>query len=56
VGVLGGKVVDVKALTLPMEPIQNIEPMERRLVCIEKVKHTHATYPRHGSEIKTNPL
>ena len=23
---------------------------------IEKIKHTPATYPRHGSKIKKNPL
>ena len=56
VGVLGGKVVGITALTLPAEPIAGVEPMERRLVRIDKIKHTPATYPRHGSKIKKNPL
>lgn len=56
VGVLGGKVVGMTALTLPTEPIEGLEPMERRLVHIEKIKHTPATYPRHGSKIKKSPL
>ncbi len=56
VGILGGKVIEVKALTIPAQPIEGVEPMERRLVHIEKIKHTPATYPRHGSKIKKNPL
>ena len=56
VGILGGKVVDIRALTIPSAPIEGIEPMERRIVQIEKIKHTPATYPRHGSKIKKNPL
>jgi 16S rRNA (guanine527-N7)-methyltransferase len=56
VGILGGKVVSVQALTIPATPIEGIESMERRLVHIEKVKHTPAAYPRHGSKIKKFPL
>ncbi len=56
VGVLGGKIVGTQALTIPSAPIEGVEPMERRLVHIEKIKHTPATYPRHGSKIKKNPL
>ena len=56
VGVLGGKVASIEALTIPAAPIEGIEPMARRLVHIDKVKHTPATYPRHGSKIKKNPL
>lgn len=56
VGVLGGKIIGVQALTIPSAPIEGIEPMERRILRIDKVKHTHATYPRHGSKIKKNPL
>ncbi len=56
VGVLGGKIVGTQALTLPAEPMEGIEPMERRIVRIDKVKHTPAAYPRHGSKIKKNPL
>ena len=54
--VLGGKVADIRALTIPSAPIAEIEPMERRIVRIDKVKHTPATYPRHGSKIKKSPL
>ena len=56
VGILGGKVVDIRALTIPATPIEGVEPMERRIVQIEKIKHTPAAYPRHGSKIKKNPL
>ena len=56
VGILGGKVMDIKALTIPTAPIEGVESMERRIVTIEKIKHTPATYPRHGSKIKKNPL
>ena len=56
VGILGGKVASVDALVLPAAPMEGVEPMERRLVCIEKVKHTPPAYPRHGSKIKKNPL
>ena len=56
IGVLGGKIAAVNALTLPAEPIEGIEPMERRLVVVEKVKPTPAAYPRHGSKIAKKPL
>lgn len=56
VGILGGKVVSVQALTIPVAPIEGIESMERRLVHIEKIKHTPPAYPRHGSKIKKNPI
>ena len=56
VGILGGKVIAVQALTIPAAPIEGVETMERRLVHVEKVKHTPAAYPRHGSKIKKNPL
>lgn len=56
IGVLGGKIAQVTALTLPAAPIEGIEPMERRLVVVEKVKATPAAYPRHGSKIKKQAL
>ncbi len=56
IGVLGGKIADLHALTLPAEPIEGIGPMERRLVVVEKIKPTPATYPRHGSKISKKPL
>ena len=56
IGVLGGKIADVTALTLPKEPVEGIEPMERRLVVVNKVKSTPPAYPRHGSKIAKKPL
>ena len=56
IGVLGGKIAVVTALTLPAAPIEGIQPMERRLVVVEKVKPTPAAYPRHGSKIAKKPL
>lgn len=56
IGVLGGKIADVTALTLPAQPIEGIESMERRLVVVNKVKSTPAAYPRHGSKISKKPL
>ena len=56
IGVLGGKIGDVTALTLPAEPVEGIEPMERRLVVVNKVKSTPPAYPRHGSKISKKPL
>ena len=56
IGVLGGKIAAVNALTLPAQPVEGIEPMERRLVVVDKVKPTPATYPRHGSKISKKPL
>lgn len=56
IGVLGGRIAAVTALTLPAEPIEGIEPMERRLVQVDKVRPTPATYPRHGSKISKKPL
>ena len=56
IGVLGGRIADVTALTLPAAPVDGVEPMERRIVRVDKVKHTPATYPRHGSKIAKKPL
>ena len=56
IGVLGGKIADVTALTLPAQPVEGVEPMERRIVRVDKVKPTPATYPRHGSKISKKPL
>lgn len=56
IGILGGKIADVTALTLPATPVEGVEPMERRLVVVDKVKPTPAAYPRHGSKIAKKPL
>ena len=56
IGVLGGRIADVTALTLPAAPIDGVEPMERRIVRVDKIRHTPATYPRHGSKIAKKPL
>ncbi len=56
IGVLGGRIADVTALTLPAAPVDGVEPMERRIVRVDKIRHTPATYPRHGSKIAKKPL
>ncbi len=56
IGALGGKIADVTALTLPATPVEGVEPMERRIVVVDKIKHTPAAYPRHGSKIAKKPL
>ena len=56
IGVLGGKIAAVTALTLPATPIEGVEPMERRIVVVDKIKATPAAYPRHGSKIAKKPL
>ena len=56
IGVLGGKVKEITAFTLPKEPLTGIEPMERRLVQIDKVRPTPPTYPRPSAKIAKQPL
>jgi len=56
IGVLGGKITAVTALTLPATPMEGVEPMERRLVVVDKVRPTPPAYPRHGSKIAKKPL
>ena len=56
IGVLGGKVAGVSAFTLPKEPVEGIEPMERRLVQIDKVRSTPPAYPRPSAKIAKRPL
>ena len=56
IGVLGGKVAGVSAFTLPKEPVEGIEPMERRLVQIDKVRPTPPAYPRPSAKIAKRPL
>ncbi len=53
IGLLGGKVAGVTAITLTAE---GLEPMERRLVRIDKVSATPAAYPRQGVKISKKPL
>lgn len=56
IGVLGGKIADITALTLPADPVEGVEPMERRIVRVDKIRPTPAAYPRHGSKIAKKPL
>ena len=56
IGVLGGKVKEITAFTLPKEPLTGIEPMERRLVQIDKVRPTPPAYPRPSAKIAKQPL
>ena len=56
VDLLGGTVRAVSAITLPADPIEGIEPMERRLLTIDKVRHTPKGYPRPAAKIAKRPL
>ena len=56
VDLLGGKVRTVSALTLPAQPEEGVEPMERRLLHIDKVRHTPPAYPRPSAKIAKRPL
>ncbi len=56
VELLGGKVRSVTALILPANPEPGVEPMERRLLHIDKVRHTPAAYPRPSAKIAKRPL
>ena len=53
---LGGRVVGVDSLQLPAAPEQGIEPMERRLIRIDKVRPTPPAYPRPSAKIAKRPL
>ena len=48
--ILGGKVKDVKKITLPLSDITH------SLIIIEKIKETPTKYPRGGGKPKKNPL
>ncbi|MBQ5841243.1 MAG: 16S rRNA (guanine(527)-N(7))-methyltransferase RsmG [Clostridia bacterium] len=56
VSLLGGKVALVQSLTLPAHHEEGVEPMERRLLQVDKVRHTPPAYPRHSSKISKQPL
>lgn len=53
VDLLGGRVTQVRSLTLSAP---GLEPMERRLVCVEKCRSTPAAYPRPTAKIAKQPL
>lgn len=53
---LGGRVVGVDSLQLPAAPEQGVEPMERRLIRIDKVRPTPPAYPRPSAKIAKRPL
>ena len=56
VSLLGGKVATVQRLTLPDHPEEGVEPMERRLLQVDKVRHTPTAYPRPSAKISKQPL
>ena len=56
VNLLGGRVAQVESLRLPATDEPGVETMERRLVCIEKVRHTPPAYPRQSAKISKQPL
>lgn len=56
IGLLGGAAPVGHALTLPAQPKDGVEPLERRLFVIEKVRPTPPAYPRPTAKIKKAPL
>ncbi len=56
VALLGGKVAAVQRLTLPAHPEAGVEPMERRLLQVDKVRSTPSAYPRPSAKISKQPL
>lgn len=56
VSLLGGKVASAVTLTLPAQPEEGVEPMERRLLRIDKVRPTPPAYPRPSAKIVKAPL
>ncbi len=56
VSLLGGKVTAATSLTLPAQPVEGLEPMERLLLHIDKVRPTPPTYPRPSAKIAKRPL
>ncbi len=56
VSLLGGEVALTRAHTLPAKPVAGVEPMERQLIAIDKIRPTPPKYPRHGSKIAKQPL
>ncbi len=56
IGVLGGKVTGIDAFTLPKQPVEGVETMERRLIRVDKVRPTSPAYPRPSAKIAKAPL
>ncbi len=56
IGVLGGKVTGIDAFTLPKQPVEGVETMERRLIRVDKVRPTPSAYPRPSAKIAKAPL
>ncbi len=56
VNVLGGKLVDCAALTVPVNPKAGEETLSRRLVLFEKTTATPKRFPRPAAKIAKAPL
>lgn len=56
VPLLGGKVISAATLTLPAQPEEGVEPMERRILRIDKIHSTPPAYPRASAKIAKRPL
>lgn len=56
VSLLGGKVTSRTALTLPPQAEEGMEPMERLLLQVDKVRPTPPAYPRPSAKIAKKPL
>lgn len=56
VALLGGQVRQVYNLTLPKTPHSGLEPQERRIMVIDKIKQTPPRFPRQSVKISKEPL
>lgn len=56
VALLGGTVADVRNLSLPYRPHDDVEQQERRLFLIDKIKPTPPRFPRQSAKISKEPL
>ncbi len=56
VSLLGGRVAGLERFTLPAHAEVGVEPMERRLLRVDKVRSTPPAYPRPSAKISKQPL
>ena len=56
VSLLGGKVTAADTLILPAQAEEGVEPMERLLLQVDKVRPTPPAYPRPSAKIAKKPL
>lgn len=56
VDLLGGRMAEVREMTLPHLPHDGVEQQERRLFIIDKIKPTPPRFPRQSAKISKEPL